>query len=903
MSRRKRMMEDLDQDIRDYIERETQDNIERGLSPEEARYAALRKFGNVTRVKEETWEVWSFVWLEQLWQDVRYGLRMLRKSRGLTAVAILTLALGVGANTAIFTLINTIMLKLLPVKNPKQLVLLTWTLGRGSFDITNTGYSGLSFSYPLVERLRSQNQFFSSVFGFVPMGWGKDDVNFSVAGQAGMAAGAMVTGGYFPGLGIVPVLGRVITDADMKENAPRVAVISYDYWTRRFGRTPSAAGKAVALNGVPFTIVGVAPPDFFGLQPNYKPDVWIPLVPEARLGPWGMPPPDSLRIFTRPDWWWVMVVARIKPGVTEEQALAAAKLVFLQSAAAAVKTVFKPGDAPQLEFRPASRGLDTLRGQFSRSLWILTVVVGLVLLIACANIATLLLARDAARRKEIGVRLALGAHRLRLIRQLLTESLLLSGTGSALGLLIATWGSSALLLLLSSSGQTIPLEPRIDTTVLGFTAGVATLTGLLFGLAPALHSTRADVIPTLKETSSGLTDPRSGLRLGNALVVVQVALSLVLLVGAGLFVRTLVNLEHVNLGFNRNNLLVFTIDPIKSGYEGQRAFDVLERVRERLQGVPGVQAVTLSGNRPLTGWGSDGPIAIEGYQAAPGRQMQTEFQTVGPDFCQTMDIKLLMGRCINQRDTARSRKVAVVEEAMARYYFSDSNPIGRRFSFSDTRNPADFFEIVGVVQNTRYRNLRAADSRTFYIPYNQTSWPAVAMNFEVRTVGDPGGFVSAVRRALREIDPDLALADVTTQTQLMTQAIWQERMFAVLCTMFGFLALLLASIGLYGLMAYSVSRRTQEIGIRMALGAKRADVLFMILKRSSILVAVGTVAGLGAALGMARLIASELYGLKPSDPPMLGLATLFMLTVAALAAYLPARRAMKIDPMVALRYE
>jgi predicted permease len=475
--------------------------------------------------------------------------------------------------------------------------------------------------------------------------------------------------------------------------------------------------------------------------------------------------------------------------------------------------------------------------------------------------------------------------------------------GGALGLLFAEWGSGALLLLMSQGGQSIPLEPRTDLTVLGFTAGVSMLTGILFGLAPAIHSTRGDVVPTLKETSSGLSVPGSRLRLGNALVVVQVALSLVLLVGAGLFVRTLVNLEHVDLGFNRNNLLLFSIDPTKSGYEGQRVLDVHERLRERLQRVPGVQAVTLSVNRPLTGWGGDGPISIEGYQMAAGRRRQIEFQIVGPDLCQTMDIKVLVGRCIDQHDTANSRKVAMVEEAMAHYYFGDSNPVGRRFNVSDTPDPADAMEIVGVVQNTRYRKLRATDSRMAYIPYTQTQWPVGAMNYEVRTAGDPTGFVSAARGAVREIDPDLAVADVKTQTQLMAEALSQERLFAMLGSFFGFLALLLASIGLYGLMAYSVSRRTHEIGIRMALGAQPPQVLYMVLKRSLVLVAVGTTAGLATALGMTRLVASELYGLKPSDPLALGLATLLMLAVAALAAYLPARWAAKVDPVVALRYE
>jgi macrolide transport system ATP-binding/permease protein len=901
--RRNERERELDEEIRAHLALAIRERIEQGEDPAEAEANAHREFGNVPLVKEVTRDMWGWRWVETFLQDVRYGLRQLRRNPGFTAVAILTLALGIGANTAIFSLIDAVLLNLLPVKDPQELVLLSRTDPHGSFEITNSGYSGLSFAYPFVEQLRSQRQVFSSVFGFVPMGWGKGDVNVSVDGRAGMATGTMVTGGYFSGLGITPVLGRTIRDSDVKENAPRVAVISYDYWTRRFGRAPSAAGKAITLNGVPFTIVGVAPPEFFGVQPDYKPDVWIPLVPEARLGAWGMPPPYSLNIFTRPDWWWVMVMGRIRPGVTTEQALAVARLTFLQSAAAATKEAFKPADAPQLTLRPARRGLDTLRREFSEPLWTLMIVAGFVLLIACANIATLLLARGAARRREIGIRLALGAPRLRLARQFMTESLLLSGAGGALGLLIAGWGSRVLLLLMSRGGQNTPVEPHIDLTVLGFTAGVSLLTGILFGLAPAVHSTRRDAAPALKEVTSSLTAPGSRLRLGSALVIAQVALALMLLAGAGLFVRTLMNLENVNLGFNRSDLLVFTIDPTKSGYEGQRVLHVLESVRERLQQVPGVQAATLTGSRPLTGWGSDAPISIEGYQVPPGRSHQIEFQTVGPDFCQTMQIRLLLGRCIAERDTAKSKKVAVVEQGMARYYFGDSNPIGRRFSFSDTLDPADAYEIIGVVENTRYRSLRAADSRTLYIPYTQTSWPVGAMNFEVRTAGDPGAFVPGVRDAVHEIDADLALADVKTQTQLMAEALWQQRLFAVLCSFFGALALLLSSIGLYGLMAYSVARRIHEIGVRMALGAQRSDILNMVLGQGAKLMTVGVAIGIMGALALTRFMSSQLYGVKPTDPLTFVVVSLILIVVALLACYIPTRRAAKVDPMVALRYE
>jgi predicted permease len=895
-----------------YLEIETDENIARGMTPEEARYAARRKLGNPTLIREEIYRMNTLAWLETLWQDLRYAFRQLQRSPGLAALIVLSLTLGIGANTAVFTLTDAVMFKLLPVKNPQQLVLLGWTTSRSkSVSITISGYGlsdaqgrnlSASFAYPLIERMRAQGNAFSSVFGFVPMGWSKESLSVVIGGQASAADGVMVTGDYFTGLGIVPAVGRVITDADMKANAPRVAVISYGYWTRRFGRAPSAAGTAIFLNGLPFTIVGVAPPEFFGVQPGHAPDIWIPLLQNARLVPWGASS-NSGEMWTKADWWWMMIMARLKPGVSEQAALAAAQRPFLESAMAAAKKDLKPGEAPQLVLVPAGRGLDTISWQFSQPLRVLSVVVTLVLLIACANIATLLLARATARQREIGVRLTLGASRWRLIRQLLTESVVLSAIGGILGLLLAQWGSRALLLLMSTEGLTLDLGRGPDLTVLGFCAGVSVLTGILFGLVPAIRAARVEVAPTLKESGSGFTMLGSRLRLGKALVIVQVGLSLVLLVGAGLFVRTLANVERQNLGFNRHNLLIFAIDPAKSGYQTQRILPLCENVRERLQTVPGVRAVTYSGVALLTGWMNSLPIAIEGFQQKPNQDMQMYLDDVGPGFFGTMGIRLLLGRSIDRRDTSTSPNVAVVNEAMARYFFGEGNAIGRRFSLGSKLDPAKEFEIVGVVENAKYADLRS-DPRMLYIPVAQEERGGLGrMFFEVRTAADPSAFVGAIRSAIREIDASLALEGVKTQTQQMDEAATEERMFAELCGFFSLLALGLAAIGLYGLMAYSVGRRTNEIGIRMALGAQRKQVFLMVLRQSVGLVALGVVAGLVAAVATTRLIASELFGLKPTDPLTLAFATFFMLAVAALAAYLPARRATKVDPMVALRYE
>jgi predicted permease len=908
--RKKEVEQEMDEELRDYLDADVKEKMRSGTSYEQALRAARVEMGSMDAVKEEIRSVGWESTLETLWQDVRYGLRQLHRSPGLTTVIVVSLALGIGANTAVFTLMDAVMIKMLPVKDPQQLVLFGWISQGRSFEITTSGYGlpnpqrregHMSFAYPLIEQLRTQGNAFSSVFGFVPMGWSKESVNVSIDGQASMTDAVMVTGGYFSGLGIVPVVGRVITEADVKESAPRVAVISYSYWTRRFGRSPLAVGKAIFINDVPFTIVGVAPPEFFGVQPGVAPDIWIPLVQEERLVPWGMSSRWGREMWTRPDWWWVMVMARLKPGVSEQAALAAANGPFFESARAAAKKGLKPTEAPQLVCVPASRGLDMIRRWSSRPLWLLTVVVGLVLLIACANVATLLLARATARRREIGVRLALGASRWRLIRQLLTESVLLSAIGGFLGLLFAQWGSRGLLILMMGDGQALDLGRHLDMTVLAFCAGVSVLTGVLFGLAPAIRATQVDLAPTLKEAASGFATMGSRLHLGKALVIVQVALSLVLLVGAGLFVRTLSNLESQNLGFNRHNLLMFAIDPTKSGYQGQRILHLCDNVRERLQAVPGVRAVTFSELALLTGWMSNGPIAIEGYQAKSGQEMGVQWDAVGPGFFETMGIRVLLGRSIDRRDTPTSPKVAVVNQAMARYFFGEGNPIGRRFSLDEKLDPARAFEIVGVVENAKYADLRT-DPRMVYIPDAQESTLG-RMFFEVRTAGDPTAFIAAIRSAIREIDASLALEGVKTQTQQIDEAVTQERMFAELCSFFSLLALGLAAIGLYGLMAYSVGRRTNEIGIRMALGAQRRQVFFMVLRQSVGLVAVGVVAGLLVAMATTRLIASELYGLKPTDPLTFGFATFFMLAVAALAVYFPARRATKVDPMVALRYE
>ncbi len=719
MSRRKRMMEDLNQDIHDYLERETQDNIERGLPPEEARYAALRKFGNVTRVKEEAWELWSFVWLEQLWQDIHFALRTLAKNPGFTIVAVLTLALGIGANTAIFSLINTVMLKMLPVKNPEQLVLLSWVSQDsppGVFSTTDffrrdaTGrLTGHEFSYPSFEQFQKGNRAFSSFFGFEAF----PRVNMSAEGQANVAEEELVTGDYFSGLGVAPILGRAITREEEKTGAASVAVISYGFWLRYFGRNPSAVGKGIAINGIPFTVIGVAPPQFFGVTPGRAVDVWVPLVQNTKLITWGgLHPPGESSPFTSRTSWWVKIMGRLKPVVTAQQAQAQLEVLFQQSRAG-LNVAAKPQSIPHIQLESGAKGLASLREEFSTPLWILTVLVGIVLLIACANIAALLVARSSARHQEIALRLSLGASRTRLVRQLLSESVLLASLGGAAGMFFAQWASHALVLLVSSGEQPLNLSVQLDARVLGFTATVSILTGILFGLAPALRSIRVDLTPALKAGTgrASALGKRTRMGMAKSLVAIQVALALLLAIAAGLFVRTLEALEGQNLGFNQHHLLLFAIDPKRNGYEGERLMDFYARLEARLQALPGVESATMSLEAPVYGnaWIVNVPVSVDGYRAEPGQSIYADWNTVGPSFFKTLGMPLMVGRGIESRDLAAFPRLAVVNGAFVREALRGRDPIGHRVRFGTfTWEGKPEFEIVGMVQDARYASLRKA---------------------------------------------------------------------------------------------------------------------------------------------------------------------------------------------------
>jgi predicted permease len=812
--------------------------------------------------------------MTNLLRDVRYGLRVLLKRPGFTAVTVVTLALGIGANTAIFSLLDAILLKALPVQNPERLVV-----------INTSGPKGLSndYSYPVFERFRDQNQSLSGVFAAASAG--RLGVKMSASGAGGEAetvVGKLVSGGYFS------VLGSVFTaEEDQTPGGHAVAVISYGYWQRRFGRDPSAVGRTFTLSDTSFTVIGVTPPGFFGETVGEAPDLWIP----ATMQPQVYPGRDFLNV----DYvTWLRLMARLKPGAHPRQAQAELDVIFRQLQDEKGRQKFPAG---RIELTPGGKGLSELRERFSDPLRVLMAVVGLVLLIACVNVASLLLSRAASRRKEMAVRLALGAGRLRLVRQLLTESALLALSGGLLGLLFAFWGSDVLLAIVSAGTSPVALDLHPDVRVLAFTGAVSLLTGMLFGLAPALQWTRLDLTPALKAPVRGLSGGGARYGLGRVLIVAQVALSLLLVIGAGLFVRSLRNLKRLDAGFKREGVLVLGVDSAATGYADAQLKSLYRQLLGRVGALPGVSSASLA-FQTFRGPGSGiCCISIQGAPPLAEEDRRVNADYVGPRFFETMGTPLVSGRGFDLRDDENAPKVAVINEAAARYYFPDGSPLGRRFDQSKNKG----IEIVGVVKDARHYGLREQAPRMFYLPLLQHGTPP---NFlAVRTAGDPRGMAAAVRQALQEVDPKLPVVEVTTLGEQVDASLVPERLIATISGFFGFLALLLSCVGLYGLMSYAVARRTAEIGIRMALGARPGNVLWMVLREALLLALVGVATGLPAALAATRLIESLLFGLTPADPTTVSLATLLMIAVAASASYLPARRASRVDPMVALRYE
>jgi predicted permease len=905
----RRREQELAEEIRYHLEMQIEDNLRQGMTEEEARYQAKRQFGGVEQMKEIYRERRSLSLIETTIRDLRYGLRMLRKNPGFTFVATLSLALGIGANTALFSVVDAVLLKPLPVAKPEQLVLFSWrsgpnrTMGRinGYMREENGQFVGSSFSYLTYQQFRAQQQALAEVFAFEPV----EQLNVQVNDQAEIASGQLVSGGYYSGLGVNVLTGRTITDADEMAGAAPVAVLSYQYWQRRFAGDVSIIGETVNINNTVCTIIGVTPAEFSGtLQIGQSPDVTLP------LSLWQQIRQSQGNSSQQPWYWFLRVMGRMKPGVNFDQVRANLEGVLQQTAIESWNTTpadqkanrkdIGERDLPSLTIESGSQGLNELRREYSQPLQILWAVVSLVLLIACANVANLLLVRASVRRKEIAVRLATGASRLRLIRQLLTESILLALIGGALGVVFGYWTKDILLQWNPWVNPGTAIDIKLDWRVLAFTTGIALLTGILFGLAPALRATRVDLNSALKDDSRNQSSG-SASRLSKALIVAQVAMSVILLVGAGLFVRTLRNLNHVEVGFNRENLLLFRVDPRLNLYKNEQIAPLYEQMIERLQAVPGVRSATISRHALLGGSYARMGVSVQGQSKSGGNPNMAYVHIIRSNFFETMEMPLLLGRGFSQQDNKSTAKVLVINQAMAQQLFQDDNPIGKRLDFE---NPAigGNFEIVGVVQDARYTKLQQDNPPTVYTPYlQQTSFSQ--MNFEVRTTIDPIAMIPAIREAVRQVDKNLPLFDVKTQHQQIEDSVSKERAFAHLTTFFGLLALLLASIGLYGVMAYSVAQRTREIGIRMALGAQKGDVLRLIARQGMLLVIIGAGVGITIAYNVTRIVANMLYGVTANDPLTFAGVACLLLLVALLACFLPARRAAQTDPMVALRHE
>jgi predicted permease len=863
------------------------------------------------------------------WQDLRYGGRMLFQARGFTAIAVLSLALGIGANTALFSVVDVLLLRKLPVKEPERLVLFKSVAPREFSSGSYTGNSNTdqatgrrtmtSFPYQSFQRMREEESALSDVFAFGNVG-----LNVSADGHADVASGQAVSGNYFAGLGVQPLLGRVLNDEDDKPGAPAAAVLSYRYWKLRFGGNPEVVDTQMNLNNVAFTIIGVTPPGFEGtMQAGSTQDVTIAITWEPQVYV------DRDRSnMNGAGVWWLRLMGRLKPGASAEQARAQLENAFHQSVtdhrtarqtlartsgATAIRDL-DPEQYPRLFLDAGSQGEMNSRQYYARSLYMMFGVVGLVLLIACANVANLLLSRAAARQKEIGIRLALGASRWRLIRQLLTESVLIAAMGGVIGILFAIWIKDGVLAVNDWGGRGMrALEPKLDLRVLGFTLALSLVTGIVFGLAPALRSTKVDLTPALKDSARSSSSASRSL-LARGLVVLQVALSLLLLVGAGLFLRTLVNLQRVEPGFNARNLLLFGVQPGLIGYKDEKLSQLYQQMTERLEAVPGVQAVTFSRTALLSQSMSsrdlylrsalDVPPDSEGRIRSSG---EVYIHQVRENFLEAMGIPLLAGRTLRSEDDARTPRVVVVNRTFARKYFPDENPIGKRFAF-DPRKP-DEIEIIGLAEDAKYARQRDEIPPTAYSSWRQEMRSIGFVTFEVRTAGDPTAAIAGIRQAVAEVDGNLPLNNVKTQIEQSDETLRMERLFAKLLTLFAALAQQLAAIGLFGVMAYAVSQRTREIGIRMALGANRRDVLKMILRQGMTLAVLGVVLGLGAAYVLTKYLESALdlknmlYGVTVSDPLTYGVIAAALTLVALAACYVPARRATKVDPMIALRYE
>jgi predicted permease len=822
-------------------------------------------------------------------QDLRYAFRTLSHAPAFTLVVVLTLALGIGANTAIFTLMDQVLLRALPVHDPGGLVTLSPkgpNMGRMEGPRT--------FSYPMFRQFREGNEVLEGMLARYGT-----SLTMLVDNRAERVRGELVTGEYFEVLGLQPAHGRLLGPGDeVTPGGHPVAVLSHAFFSSRFGADPSIVGRQVRLNGHPMTIVGVAPRGFNGIEVGDSPDLFVPVVMKAQM----TPTYDGLQSAR---YIWLNVMGRLKPGIGREQAQAAMLVEFRQLRVQELKEMEATSprfrkrfvEEAQLLVEPGFKGMSRLREQFSTPMIVLMSMVGLVLLIACANVANLLMARAPARQREIAIRLALGASRGRIVRQLLVESLMLSVLGGAAGVLVAAWTADLLLRALPFERAVATLTSTPDLRVLLFAAGVSLLTGVLFGLVPAWQTARPQLVPALKE-ESGAVSVGGHVRLRKGLVVAQVALSLLLLVGAGLFARSLWNLRALDPGFRIEQLTTFSVDPALSGYTPERSVHFYGRLRERLAAVPGAASVSLAAVTPLTDAAWLSTVNVQGYRSKEGEDLNPQVNSVGPDYFKTLGIPLVAGRDFSEADGPDAPRVAIVNQKMAEYFWRGQNPIGRRFGFGDEEAT---IEVIGIARDGKQATLRDEVARIVYTPYMQD--PELgAMTVFVRSAA--GGITGdTLRQAARAIDASVPVFDLRSMERVADESLFFDRMVAMLSAAFGALATLLAAVGLYGVMSYTVARRRREIGLRMALGAAPRSVVWSVMKEVTLLALVGIVVGVPASVAVSRLVQSQLFGVAPSDPATILAASLTLLAVALLAGYVPAGQATRIDPVRALRAE
>jgi putative ABC transport system permease protein len=880
---------ELDAELRFHVEQQTAENISAGMNADEARRQALAQFGGLEYMKEETRDARGTHFIETLFQDIRFAACLLRKTPLITGIALLSLALGIGANTAIFSLIDAVMLRMLPVQNPQQLVQIR-------FKSPMSQDPSSSVTNPIWEQVRDHQDVFSGVFA-----WSARTFDLADGGEENDINGVYASGDYFNVLGVRAAAGRLLAPSDDVRSCPGVVVLSYGFWQEHYAGAQSAIGSSIRLNGHYFPIIGVSQRGFSGTDVGTPLDVAIPICAEAIV--WGK---DS-RLNVR-DAWWLSMIGRLKPGANIAQAQARMKVlspallgaVVPQDWSAQSQDIFREDT---FLLNPASTGVfDGVREQYSHPLEILMLVVGLVLLIACANIASLLLARSAARQKEIAVRLSLGASRARLIRQVLTESVVLSAAGAILGVFFARWGSALLVRFVSTDQSQVFLDLKMDGRVLAFTIAIAVLCGVLFGILPAFRATRVSASSAMKEGQPQGGGGHSQSVLARWIVAVQVALSLILLIGTGLFIRTFTNLMTLNPGFDRNNVLLTETNVYSAGLPEPALAPLYGQILAKLQALPGVVSASQCLLYPLSGDEWNFEVSVPGYQPPNGVEPLVYLNWVTPGYFSTMRTPLLEGRVFAPRDSANSTPVVVINELLANTYFRGQDPIGKHIQLGGREIGDEPLEIIGVVENAKRDSLDQDFLSTAYVPLAQVHSLREDTTFEIRTTMTPGALIPAVRDAIASVNRSASL-QFTTLKQEADDSVLQEHLMAVLSGFFGGLALLLTAIGLYGVMAYVVTQRTHEIGIRMALGAQRGAVLRLVLRDAVIVLSAGIAGGLIGSIWITHLVQQFLFGVKPGDVWPISLAVAALVCVTLVATSIPARRAMKVDPIVALRYE